>query len=582
MVGTKAASCGTSGDFSQLVHDPEDLWRCQNPDAEPNKQVKGHWTKARARLFTLIEELVLWENTKNQEVLNKAREEICTAWRETCELNKSHPRAVELFNPQAMPSLYDPFAGGGTIPLEAQRLGLEAYASDLNPVAVLINKAMIEISPIFADCPPVNPESSDQKALVEREWRGLDGLADDLKYYGQWIRTEAIKQIGHLYPQVEITDTMVAERSDLEPYLGQKLTAIAWLWARTVKSPNPAYSHIDVPLAGTFVLSSKAGKGAYVVPIRNGDDYRFEVKCGIPPKEAKTGTKAGRGGNFRCIVSGVPIAPVYIRSEGVAGRIKTRLMAVVAEGRNGRIYLTPSDSLSKSFVTAESHVLPEGNLPEKHRAFTPMIYGMTEWKHLFTARQLSAMSTFTKLISCTFERVIDDCSRNAHNADHSRNKESESYAKAVTTYLALALSKVADYNCSLVPWYTKEDRPGHLFSQQAVPMVWDFTELNPLADIGGTFLKSVKIVADALAGCCPKGRRGMVSQSDAVQVSGGPFVFSTDPPYYDNVPYADLSDFFYAWLRPILRKHFPDLFETISTPKLEELVATRELAHGPE
>jgi putative DNA methylase len=264
--------------FAQLVHDPEDLWRCQNPDVEPNAQVRGHWTKARARLFSIIEELVPWENTTNEIVLEKARAEIRKSWRETCELNKHHPDAATLFNPEKMPGLHDPFAGGGTIPLEAQRLGLEAYASDLNPVAVLINKAMIEIPPKFAGRPPVNPESRQRKSLLEQEWKGAAGLAEDIRYYGKWMRDEAFKRIGHLYPPVEITEAMVAERPDLKPYLGEKLTVIAWLWARTVKSPNPAFSHIDVPLASTFILSSKEGKEAYVQPVIEKDGYRFRPR----------------------------------------------------------------------------------------------------------------------------------------------------------------------------------------------------------------------------------------------------------------------------------------------------------------
>ena len=282
---------------SQLVNDPEDLWRCQNPGIEPNKQVRGHWTKARARLFKVIEDIVLWENTTNEEVFEKARQEIRQSSVEVCELNKEHPQAAELFDPNKMPGLHDPFAGGGSIPLEAQRLGLEAYASDLNPVAVLINKAMIEIPPKFAGQVPVSltqshkgteeqsgrksgpaikkqkgrgagkgpmlPNLCDSVALCD-QYPGAKGLAEDVRYYGQWMRDEAFKRIGHLYPPIEITDEMVAARPDLEPYRGKKLTVIAWLWARTVKSPNPAFSHVDVPLASTFILSSKPGKEAYV------------------------------------------------------------------------------------------------------------------------------------------------------------------------------------------------------------------------------------------------------------------------------------------------------------------------------
>jgi putative DNA methylase len=306
----------------------------------------------RERLFKIIEDLVLWENTNKETVLAAARAEIERSWRETCELNrsyvKSHPQAAELFNPDKLPAFHDPFAGGGALPLEAQRLGLESYASDLNPVAVTINKAMIEIPPKFAGRAPVGPapETKGKKSeeLFAKPWQGAQGLAEDVRRYGAWMRSEAEKRIGHLYPKLEITPEMAVDREDLKPLVGQKLTVIAWLWARTVKSPNPAFSHADVPLASTFVLSSKAGKEAYVQPVVDGDSYRFTVKMGTPPEAAKDGTKAaGRGANFECLLSQTPIGGDYIKAEGKAGRMDARLMAVVAEGVRGRVYLAPTE-----------------------------------------------------------------------------------------------------------------------------------------------------------------------------------------------------------------------------------------------
>ncbi|MFO0888327.1 MAG: DUF1156 domain-containing protein [Isosphaeraceae bacterium] len=323
--------------FAQLVHDPEDLWRCQNPGKEPNQQVRGHWTKARARLFKIIEDLVVWESTTNETVLNAAREEIRKAWREACELNKDHPRAKDLFDPAKLPGVHDPFAGGGAIPLEAQRLGLEAFASDLNPVAVLINKAMIEVPPKFAGKPPVYPGATSPLMT----WRGAAGLAEDVRHYGRWMRDEAFKRIGGLYPSVEVTEAMAVERPDLKPYIGERLTVIAWLWARTVKSPNPAFSHVDVPLASSFILGCKEGKEAYVSPIIRKDDYKFTVRYSTPPGDAQSGTKATRG-NFRCLMSGVPIDGNYLRAQAQAGRMSQKLMAVVAEGTRGRVYLSPT------------------------------------------------------------------------------------------------------------------------------------------------------------------------------------------------------------------------------------------------
>jgi putative DNA methylase len=251
----------------------------------------------RQRLFRIIEDLVLWENTTNEKVLQPARDEIWQSWRRACAENADHPRAKELFDRKKLPAFHDPFAGGGALPLEAQRLGLESYASDLNPVAVLINKAMIEIPPKFAGKPPVNPDSHQDKNLFAREWKGAQGLAEDVRYYGQWMRDEAEKRIGHLYPKVEVTTAMAQERPDLKPLVGRKLTVIAWLWARTVKSPNPAFAQVDVPLASTFMLSTKACKEAYVEPVIEDGGYRFTVKAGKPKdaEAAKNGVGVQRG-----------------------------------------------------------------------------------------------------------------------------------------------------------------------------------------------------------------------------------------------------------------------------------------------
>ncbi|MBK7472361.1 MAG: DUF1156 domain-containing protein, partial [Betaproteobacteria bacterium] len=334
--------------FAQMVNDPG----YQQGGGFKYGKNKKEAAIERKRLFKIIEDLVLWENTTNEEVLERARAEIRRSWREVCELNKDHPQAAELFNPDKLPALHDPFAGGGAIPLEAQRLGLESHASDLNPVAVLINKAMIEIPPKFAGRPPVSLLQSRQGAKkkeldLEREWPGATGLAEDVRYYGAWMREEAQKRIGHLYPLVEITPQTVTERPDLKPLIGQKFTVIAWLWARTVKSPNPAFSHVDVPLASNFVLGCKAGKETYVQPVVEGDSYRFTVKVGKIPPEAPDGTTAGKRAAFRCLMSATPIDYNYIRVEGTAGRMGQKLMAVVAAGSRERVYLEPTAEMER-------------------------------------------------------------------------------------------------------------------------------------------------------------------------------------------------------------------------------------------
>jgi putative DNA methylase len=696
--------------FAQLVHDPEDLWRCQNPGVEPNKQHKGHWTKRRAELFQLIEQLVLWKNTTDDKVLNQAREEIRTAWKQTCELNKNHPDAATLFNPEKMPGLHDPFAGGGAIPLEAQRLGLEAYASDLNPVAVLINKAMIEIPPKFAGRPPVwskeqegkrkegshalpgtdrlakgdgdgsrgvpsradapqrgnlrdavadhpgsrvdsgqhrgglgagidqgegsvsgdlsgvargdgnaldalrtdrmvsarrdstpakrarrsQPNSHDTSSqdafrvsaslfpLSSQLFPGASGLAKDVRFYGQWMRDEAFKRIGHLYPPIEITPEMVQERPDLKPYEGEKLTVIAWLWARTVKSPNPAFSHIDVPLASTFILSSKEGKEAYVQPVIDKNGYRFTVKVGKPPAEAKAGTTAGKRAAFICLMSNVPMSYDYIREQGQTVGLGQKLMAIVAEGTRGRVYLTPTAEQEAVAAAARPEWKPDNKLPDNPRDFKTPNYGMMTFGDLFTPRQLVALTTFSDLVGEARERIRRDAVAAGLKDDDTPldagGTGARAYAEAVSVYLGVAVARytnAASTICSWNPGEKKEDIR-FTFSRQALPMTWDFAEGSPFSDSSGNFADNFEIwlyktLLFFAVGII--GGRAVQSDAQTQSISARQFI-STDPPYYDNIGYADLSDFFYVWLRRSLRSVFPNLLSTIAVPKAEELVAT--------
>lgn len=568
--------------FSQLIHDPEDLWRHQNPGKEPNQQHRGHWKRRRDELFALIAELVKWENTTNELVLNQARKEIREAWLETCALNKDHPQANELFNPDKMPGLHDPFAGGGAIPLEAQRLGLEAHASDLNPVAVLINKAMIEIPPKFAGRAPVHPAAQNELET----WTGAQGLAEDVRRYGAWMRDEAQKRIGHLYPPVGITKEMAEDRPDLKPYVGEKLTVIAWLWARTVKSPNPAFAHVDVPLASTFILSSKEGKEAYVQPVKDGDTYHFTVKVGTPPENAKGGTTAGKRAAFVCLMSKAPMDYDYIRKEGQAGRMGQKLMAVVAEGTRGRVYVTPTNEHEVLAATAKAEWAPDLKLPDNPRDFKTPNYGLMTFGDLFTPRQLMALTTFSDLVSEAREQARQDALA-AGMLNDEKNLEAGSngakgYAEALSVYLAFAISKVADRGSTITRWMHQRDSMHATFSKQALPMNWDFVEVNAVGEQTGGFAESLRWTLEAVEGTA-SAQCGIANQANAIDLSRSdrPF-FSTDPPYYDNIGYADLSDFFYVWLRRSLQPIFPNLLATISVPKAEELVATPYRHGGKE
>ncbi|MDY0171255.1 MAG: hypothetical protein RBS80_32240, partial [Thermoguttaceae bacterium] len=538
--------------------------------------------RERQRLFAIIEDLVLWENTTNETVLQAARDEIWQSWRRACAENADHPRAKELFDRQKLPAFHDPFAGGGALPLEAQRLGLESYASDLNPVAVLINKAMIEIPPKFAGKPPVNPEAREDKKLFARGWRGAQGLAEDVRYYGQWMRDEAEKRIGHLYPKVEITAETVQWRPDLKPYLGRKLTVIAWIWARTVKSPNPAFANVDVPLASTFMLSTKAGKDAYVEPVIENSGYRFTVKVGKPKDAAgaKSGTSAGKRAAFKCLMSGTPLPYDYIRDEGKAGRMGARLMAIVAEGDRGRVFFAPTPEHEAAARDAKPDWSPDMPLPDNPRDFKTPNYGLTTYGDLFTPRQLVALTTFSDLAQEVRERVQRDGIEAGLPNDNKTLRDggtgAAAYAEAVGVYLAVAASRLTDRSSTICTWdsHKSAEKIRNTFGRQALPMTWDYAEANCMTESSGGFNVQIAYIAKSIS-AMPLHGTGEARQSDAsVQTVSADKVVSTDPPYYDNIGYADLSDFFYVWLRRSLRSTFPDLFATLAVPKAEELVAT--------
>ena len=563
--------------FAQMVNDPG----YQQGSGFRYGVNKEKAALERERLFKIIEDLVRWESTNNEEVLERARAEILRSWRETCELNRNHPQAAELFDPDRLPGFHDPFAGGGSIPLEAQRLGLDSYASDLNPVAVTINKSMIEIPPRFAGRTPVGPRlPNDRQDDHAQDWGGARGLAEDMRRYGAWIRAEAERRIGNLYPNITVTPEMATERPDLKPLVGRSLTVVAWLWARTVKSPNPVFSHVDVPLASTFVLSSKEAKQSYVEPVIEGDRYRFAVRVGPPDERVSNGTKLSRGANFRCVMSGSPIEPGYIKSEGMAGRLGVRLMAIVAEGARERFYLPPTEEHERIAKGVSPTWRPETPIPsDKRSMFTPL-YGLTTFADLFTERQLAALNTFSDLIQeamgrCHLDAVSAGMLNDGVGLD-SGGGGAKAYAEAIGVYLAFALNKVADRGSSICTWFTERDSTRNTFARQAIPMTWDFAELNTLLDGTGSFSGAVDWTAESLEGVAVRKMtaHGIAVQADAQSQSlSANKVISTDPPYYDNIGYADLSDFFYVWLRRTLRPIYPDLYATVAAPKVEELVA---------
>ena len=519
--------------FASLVDDPS-----SRQEEFPTEEDQD---RERKRLFRLIEKLVKWENVNNEQVLGEARAEILKS-------TDGNP-----------PPVLDPFCGGGSIPLEAQRLGLKAYGSDLNPVAVLITKAMIEIPPRFAGQSPVNPDA--QNTLMRSQtWKGAAGLAEDVRYYGEWMRHEAERRIGHLYPKVKLP----------KEHGGGEATVIAWIWARTVGCPNPACG-AKMPLVRSFWLSKKRGKKAWVEPVvdRVNRRVRFEVKKGdgVPPE----GTVDRRG--TRCIICGEAVPLPYIRAEGKARRMGQQLMAIVAEGHRKRIYLDPNDEHVTTADNAEPHGVPETDLPEKVLSSNVQFYGMAQHRDLFTQRQLTVLTTFSNLVSEAREWVEEAAAK-------INRGEAGDYANAVATYLAFASSKLGDRNSTLASWDVGSVSLRGTFARQALSMVWDYCETNPFESMGG-FDGAIGWITKALV-LFPARLEGITHQLDAAKkiVNLNRTVISTDPPYYDNIGYADLSDYFYIWLRRSLRWVYPDLFNLMLVPKAEELIATPHRFNG--
>ena len=524
--------------WSSLVDDPS-----AHPELYPTEEAQN---AERQRLFGILEKLVKWENSNDPEVLAAAKAEILRS-------TNNNP-----------PALLDPFAGGGAIPLEAQRLGLEAH--DLNPVAVMINKAMIEIPPRFAGQAPVN---SDSRTLLDGAagWQGAQGLAADVQYYGEWMKREAFRRIGHLYPKVKVPHALG----------GGEATVIAWIWARTVKCPNPACG-CEMPLASTFVLSKKKGKEAWVKPITEGNNVHFEVQYGKCPKEYES-FKVGRSAVFKCPCCGEITTDAYVKQHGKAHEMGSQLMAVVGEGKHGRIYLSPDveQTIAADVPAPESY--PSGAMPENPRWFSPPAFGMTDYSDLFTNRQLAALAAFSSLAAEAQAKAEADAVAagviNDHIALSAGGSGARAYGEAVGVYLAFSVDRLADFSTSVSRWSVTNEKPMNCFSKQAIPMTWDFPEANPMGNAVGSFSTIVSYVASCIEKLPSRAFNGTAIQFDAQSDCGlRNIMVSTDPPYYDNIGYADLSDFFYVWMRQSLKDTYPKLFRTMLVPKAEELVAT--------
>ena len=482
---------------------------------------------------------MIWENSTNEEVLERARAEI----RRCCN--------------GELPPIYDPFSGGGSIPLEAQRLGLPAYGSDLNPVAVTIGKAMIEIPPKFENCDPIHPGAKERN-----HYRKAEGLAEDIRHYGQWVREEVRQRIVNLYPQVDLP----------EEHGGGKATVIAWIWTRTVPSPDPAYQGTDVPIASSFALSTSPDKIAWIEPSvdRAAKIITYQIHYDGSPAQiesAKQGTKKS-GANFECLFSGAAITPDYIRKAGRSGQIGSKLLAIVAEGTSGRIYLPPSPSHEAIALEAKATWRPNSIFEPNALGFRVGNYGHVNWGDFFTERQLLALNVFKDTIKEARKHIQTDLKNTP------KGGRAQTYADALTLYLCFVLSKCCDYWSSNCSWHSSKQLIRNTFGGQKLPMVWDYAEANPFSSSTGNWNSMLDWVAKVVA-AVPAHGDASCTQAEAQTVAYRPgAVISTDPPYFDYIGYADLSDFFYCWLRPNLNEIYPELFATLATPKAHELVAT--------
>ncbi len=633
--------------FSSLVDDPSSDPAYRKTDGSVDEDRAG---VKRAQLFNLIEELVKWENSTNDMVINAARAEIarCVASRklELGELKKTdklpggetvwdlivkghgdldvirsgrwrlpNHESVNAFLAEHAPPVLDPFCGGGSIPLEAQRLGVRAYASDLNPVPVLITKALIEIPPQFAGRLPVHPPEENEQSRAKGAWHGAEGLAEDVRYYGKWMRNEAEKRVGHLYPKVKVTPAIAKDRPDLAPYVGQKLTVIAWLWTRTIRCPNPA-CQARTPLVRSFLLSKKDGAAVFAQPVldRAAKTVRFEVRTEGEPLKHTTDAKGAR-----CLFCDRFVRKPELREIACAHGVIPIPLGVVCAIERGRVYLSACDVSALDVPRPEVTFLDQPMTNDK-RWFSPPLYGLPNFADLFTARQLAALTTFSDLVMETRERVLADARRTtkelgrpaggplaspisrrssqddpgepaddplkvANQFDSQTNARSPevAYADAVATYLAFTVSRMADRHSTLARWDPNPSgyapKIASTFGRQALPMVWDWAEGNPFSDSSGNLEDAVGWVRKVIDRAVTS-PMGYARQQDARLPLLARGCISTDPPYYDNIGYADLSDYFYVWLRRSLIAVYPNLFRTLLAPKVEELIATPHRHNG--
>ena len=513
--------------FCQLVDDPSSY---------PEKfSTEEQVSKERTRLFSIVERLVKWENSNNNSVLDEAKKEIRKCFKGT------------------LPKIYDPFSGGASIPLEANRLGLNATGSDLNPVSVLIGKALLELPQDYRGKKPLHPG-----VKLKNHYKNFDGLAEDIIYFARKLRERTWKSIGHLYPKIQ-----------LESQNGKRdATVLAWIWVRTVESPDPAMKGSRIPLVASYWLCKKPKKKVWVEPYIDNKQVRFRVKSGVPSDEKAIdrGNKVSRGANFVCQLSGSAVTADYVKGQGKTGKMGWQLLAVVAEDTGGRKYESRSNKHEGIAFRKEPSWHPDYAMSQHSQYMSVTNYGITRWSNFFMPRPTIAL---TELLA-RIPEVCEDI------------KSDTKYRQLIATYLTLGVSRLAGRQSAGTYWGKAGEKVEHVFSMQAIPMRWDTTESNPFSNSSGNFIGQVEYMVKCILNLPDSDANVCIEQRNATEVNFSDYVVSTDPPYYDNIPYADLSDFYYVWLRKGLKSIHPKLFETILVPKNDELVADRERHTGKE
>lgn len=559
--------------FASLVDDPSSLPKLFPTVEEQNRE--------RFRLFDIIRELVIWENSNNPSILKKASLEIAKSISIGNDLPlPNYEDDIFSFICENGPTVVDPFCGGGSIPLEAFRLGLPSHGYDLNPIPVLITKSIIEFASRFLNKPPVNPKSQEIRRISE-QYESYTGLIEDLQYYGEIIGDVLNKKIGNFYPKITIDKKIIDERPELSDLLNRELTVMSWVWARTVESPNPALNNAHVPLIRSFWLSVKKNNLAWIEPIIDKyNNISFKVRTGNPPNDydPKIGTVYKK--RVRCLISGSPIPFEYIKNKGINNKLGIRLIAIVVEGPNGKIFLSPTKEHEKIIHNIKVEKYPDTKIPEKALGYRVQAYGMDKHYKIYSIRQLNALVTLSDSIKEIKDIILCDIKSSNQFSDNilglfNGGDGKIAYAEFLTLLLTFPLGRAADYWSSIATWHIKNQQIRNTFSKQTVQMTWDYVEANPVGNSSGSWKSLFKTTLDSISGFPIINNKGFCSQHDASlpipKITN--IVCSTDPPYYANIGYSDLSDIFYIWFRRTIGDLFPDLFRTVLTPKSEELIA---------